>query len=575
MEDTTASGMPLPDAASVPVSILIVDDEPKNLAALESILDDPGYRLVRASSGESALLAMMAEEFALLILDVRMPGMSGFEVAQMVKERRKTARIPIIFLTAYYNEDQHILEGYVSGAVDYLNKPVNPAVLRSKVAVFAELHRKGRALETANRLLLGEIAERRNAQDMLSELNRTLDRRVRDRTAELQQSEARLMEANRRKDEFLATLAHELRNPLAPVRNAVEILKRQGGDADRVAWSTQLIDRQVAALARLIDDLMDVSRINQGRIELQRDKVSLGDVLGDAIETVKPLVEAAHQDLVVLLPDHQQLAVEADRTRLAQAFVNLLNNASKYTDPGGRIEVGVHVERGAAMVTVRDSGIGIPPDKLDSVFEMFSQVESALSRSRGGLGIGLSLTQRLVQMHGGSVKAHSEGLGKGSRFHVELPLAQGADAAAPKERREQARAEALRILVADDNVDAAETLATLLQVMGHTVAQVHDGEAAATAAAAAEYDLVILDIGMPRLNGYEACKRIRAQAGGSRPVLVALTGWGQEQDLQQSRTAGFDRHMVKPVDADELEKVLAEVKPLGAAHRATAKRDSR
>jgi len=233
------------DLTELPVNILIVDDEPKNLAVLETVLDDPGYRLVRATSGEEALLALMAEEFALLILDVRMPGMSGFEVAQLVKERRKTARIPIIFLTAYYNEDQHILEGYVSGAVDYLHKPVNPAVLRSKVAVFAELHRKGQMLEAANRLLLSEVAERRHAQAQLSDLNRTLDKRVQERTAELQASEARLMEASRRKDEFLATLAHELRNPLAPVRNAVGLLKLQSREPERVEWATVLIDRQV------------------------------------------------------------------------------------------------------------------------------------------------------------------------------------------------------------------------------------------------------------------------------------------------------------------------------------------
>src|SRR3569833_2933015 len=207
--------MPMDDNSitEVPVNILIVDDEPKNLAVLETVLDDPGYKLVRAPSGEEALLALMADEFAVLVLDVRMPGMSGCEVAQLVKERKKTARIPIIFLTAYYNEDQHILEGYVSGAVDYLHKPVNPAVLRSKVAVFAELHRRGRAVEAANKLLLSEVAERRNAEEMLNELNHTLDLRVRERTEELQQSEARLKEANRRKDEFLAPLAHALRNP--------------------------------------------------------------------------------------------------------------------------------------------------------------------------------------------------------------------------------------------------------------------------------------------------------------------------------------------------------------------------
>ncbi|HUR88526.1 MAG TPA: response regulator [Ramlibacter sp.] len=575
MNSDTADITTPPDAASVPVNILIVDDEPKNLAALESILDDPGYNLVRATSGEEALLAMMADEFALLVLDVRMTGMSGFEVAQLVKERRKTARIPIIFLTAYYNEDQHILEGYVSGAVDYLHKPVNSAVLRSKVAVFAELHRKGRALEASNRLLLNEVSERRNAEEKLGDLNRTLDRRVRERTGELLQSETRLKEANRRKDEFLATLAHELRNPLAPVRNAVELLKRQSDlERDRVVWATELIDRQVTQFSRLIDDLMDVSRINQGRIELRRDVITLGDVLSDAIETVRPHVETAGHELVVLLPD-QQLAVDADRTRLAQAFVNLLHNATKYTDPGGRIEVAVLVERGDAVVSIRDTGIGIPSERLESVFEMFSQVESALSRSRGGLGIGLSLTQRLVQLHGGTVKAHSDGAGKGSRFLVQLPLVQPADTAARPPRSapvHHATPQSLKILVADDNVDAAETLAALLRVIGHEVHTVNDGEAAVAAAAKLSPHVVILDIGMPRMNGLDACRRIRAQHHAQRPLMVALTGWGQDQDVAQSQAAGFDRHLVKPIDAHALEQLL-DAKAL-AAMRSEGKKGS-
>jgi response regulator RpfG family c-di-GMP phosphodiesterase len=265
------------------VNILIVDDEPRNLAVLESVLSDPGYRLVRATSGDEALLALMADEFAVLVLDVRMPGMTGFELAQMIKERRKTARIPIIFLTAYYNEDQHILEGYGSGAVDYLHKPVNPAVLRSKVSVFAELHRKGREVERANRLLLEEVEERRRAEARLSELNASLDQRVTERTMELQASEARLLDANRRKDEFLATLAHELRNPLAPMRNAVHFLKIKGPATPDVQWASDVIDRQVQAMSRLIDDLMDISRINQGRIELRLELLQLDAVVADAV----------------------------------------------------------------------------------------------------------------------------------------------------------------------------------------------------------------------------------------------------------------------------------------------------
>ncbi|MGE4239937.1 ATP-binding response regulator [Ramlibacter sp.] len=542
------------------VNILIVDDEPKNLAVLETVLDDPGYRLVRATSGEEALLALMADEFAVLVLDVRMPGMSGFELAAMVKERKKTSRIPIIFLTAYYNEDQHILEGYGTGAVDYLHKPVNPSVLRSKVGVFAELHRKGRMLEAANRMLLAEVGERRHAEQKLNELNQTLDRRVTERTAELEASEARLMAASARKDEFLATLAHELRNPLAPVRNAVEILKRRGHELDRVQWATALVDRQVNAFTRLIDDLMDVSRINQGRVELKREVVTLNDVLSDAIETVRPHVDAARHDFTVLLPD-RQIAVDGDRTRLAQAFVNLLHNATKYTDAGGRIEVAVLVENRHAVVTIRDTGIGIPHDSLEKVFDMFSQVESALSRSRGGLGIGLALTQRLVQMHGGTIKAYSDGPGRGSRFMVSLPIAAEEVPAAPAAKEEaMAGVQAgFRILVADDNVDAADTLAALLDLLGHTAHVVHDGEAAALAVPEFDPEIVILDIGMPKLNGYEACRRIRAQDGGAGRVLVALTGWGQEQDLARSREAGFDRHLVKPIAVDALQSLLEEV----------------
>ena len=468
------------------VNILIVDDEPKNLIVLETVLDDPGYRFVRALSGEEALLALMAHEFAVLVLDVRMPGMTGFELAQLVKERRKTARVPIIFLTAYYNEDQHILEGYGSGAVDYLHKPVNAGVLRSKVAVFAELYRKGRALEVANRALLAEVGERRHAEARLSELNESLDRRVTERTKALEISEAQLREAHHRKDEFLATLAHELRNPLAPVRNAAQVLQRKGHATPEIQWAATLIDRQVQAMSRLIDDLMDVSRINQGKIELRRAPVQLADVLQDAVETTRPVIDEFSHDLAMVLPQ-QRLMLDADRTRLAQAFTNLLNNAAKYMDHGGRIEVRVDATADEVVVTVKDQGIGIATERLANVFEMFSQVETALERSRGGLGIGLSLTQRLVEMHGGTVTARSQGLGHGSEFVVRLPLAPAHTAAAglavaDGQPAKGAMAAALRILIADDNKDAADTLAVLLEFMGHEVRCVHDGDAAVKAA---------------------------------------------------------------------------------------------
>ncbi len=559
------------DTSAELVNILIVDDEPKNLTVLETVLDDPGYRLVRANSGEQALLALMAQEFAVLVLDVRMPGMTGFELAALVKERKKTARVPIIFLTAYYNEDQHILEGYGSGAVDYLHKPVNASVLRSKVAVFAELFRRGRALEAANRTLIAEVAERRRAEARLSELNETLDRRVTERTDALQASEIQLRNANRRKDEFLATLAHELRNPLAPVRNAVQVLRLKGLATPELQWASELIDRQVQAMSRLIDDLMDVSRINQGKIELRRERVQLPGILQDAIEATRPLIEEYQHELVLDLPEGEW-PLDADATRLAQTFMNLLNNAAKYMDANGRIEVVVRREHSEVVVTVKDSGIGIAPDRLEGVFEMFSQVETALSRSRGGLGIGLSLTQRLVEMHGGSVRASSDGLGMGSRFQVRLPLAaEPTQNAEPGEQGADDRfatGAQLRILIADDNQDAAATLAMLLELMGHQVQHVHDGEAAVAAAAEFDPQVVLLDIGMPKLNGYEACRKIRAHAGGVAMTVVAVTGWGQPDDRRASQSAGFDRHLVKPVDPAALADLLAAVAANGGARLA-------
>jgi signal transduction histidine kinase len=559
MTDTTTTDI-APTEAAPSVNILIVDDEPKNLAVLESVLDDPDYRLVRATSGEEALLALMAEEFAVLILDVRMPGMSGFEVAQLVKDRKKTARLPIIFLTAYYNEDGHILEGYGTGAVDFLHKPVQPTVLRSKVAVFAELYKKGRELAAANRMLLGEVAERRRAEARLSELAESLDRRVTERTRELQDSEARLLDAHRRKDEFLATLAHELRNPLAPLRSAVELVKHGGVTPDKLDWAAGMMERQVRALVRLIDDLMDVSRINRGKIELKREPIALNEVMSEALETVRPLIDEARHELVVLLPD-RQVVVDADRTRLAQALLNLLNNAVKYTDPGGRIEVGVLVEKGNAVITIRDSGIGIAPEHLEEVFQMFAQVESALTRSRGGLGIGLSLTRRLIEMHGGSVRASSDGVGQGSRFQISLPLsaasapAQGDAGAAALEPAPVG----LRILVADDNEDGGSALAALLEMMGHSVRLVGDGEAAVRECAQWNPEVALLDIGMPRLNGFDACRRIRAQPGGAGRTMIALTGWGQPQDVRRSAEAGFDQHLVKPIEVEALSALLGAV----------------
>ena len=551
------------DSTDIPdkVNILVVDDEPKNLTVLESVLDDPGYRLIRAGSGQEALLALMADEFAVLVLDVRMPDMTGFELARLIKQRKKTARVPIIFLTAYFNEDQHVLEGYDHGAVDYLHKPLNVPVLRSKVAVFAELHRKNRALEVVNQALLTEVAERRLAEERLSDLNESLDRRVTERTDALQASEAKLRDINQRKDEFLATLAHELRNPLAPVRSAVQLLLRKDIDAPKLVWALRLIERQVTAMSRMIDDLMNVSRINQGKLELRREQVGIRTILEDALESARPLIDENHHHILLNFAA-QDLMLNADAARLTQAFTNLLNNAAKYMDRDGSITIDVQASHDAVVVTVRDTGIGIAHDRLERVFELFSQEDTALSRSRGGLGIGLSLTRQLVEMHSGSVVARSAGLGHGSEFEVRLPLAMQsaptftANTELLAHDEPQASISQLRILVADDNEDASAAFAALLEMMGHNVKQVHDGVAAVQAALEFSPQVVFLDIGMPKLNGYDACRRIRAQPSGASMVIFACTGWGQTDDLRRSKEAGFNKHLVKPLDPKLLDDLL-------------------
>ena len=534
-----------------PINILIVDDEPKNLTVLETVLDDPTYRLVLAESADKALLALVAEEFALLILDIRMPGMTGFELAQIIKERKKTARVPIIFLTAYYNEDQHVLAGYDTGAVDYLHKPVNAAILRSKVAVFAELYRKSREVDQANRALCAEVTERRRGEEQLRELNETLERRVKERTESL-------LDADRRKDEFLATLAHELRNPLAPVRNAVAFMHRKGQAVPELQWARDVIDRQTQVLVRLIDDLMDMSRINQGRLELHREPADLEKLVMAAVETSRPLIDEMGHTLAVTLPS-RPVVVDADLIRLPQVFLNLLNNAAKYTERGGQIDVRVELQGSDVVVVVTDTGIGIPADKLPTIFEMFSQVEGALSRSRGGLGIGLHLVERLVALHEGRIEARSGGPGQGSAFVVHLPIV--VDQTYPRQASGDGvtatPTAGLRILVVDDNQDAAESSAMLLKIMGNHVHIAHDGEEAVAAAQEFRPQVVLCDIGLPKLNGYEVCRQVRAQAWAEKVIFIAVTGWGQDGDRRQSAEAGFDHHMVKPVDPEALMTLLA------------------
>ena len=370
---------------------------------------------------------------------------------------------------------------------------------------------------------------------------------------------ARLREQDQRKDEFLATLAHELRNPLAPIRNGLQIMRLAHGDAEASERVRAMMERQLGQMVHLIDDLLDLSRISRGKIDLRKERIELAKAIQQAIETSRPSIEQADHKLLIEMPP-SPIHVCADLTRLAQVFSNLLNNAAKYTPAGGRIRLTVQHLAGEAVVSVKDDGIGIPTHMLSQVFEMFTQVDRNLKRSQGGLGIGLSIVKRLVEMHGGSVEARSDGDGKGSEFVVRLPVDLSAVGHPPVDEPKAVRPTACcRILVVDDNLDSAESLAMLLTIMGNEVVTAHDGLEALAVAAAFRPDVMLLDIGLPALDGYEVCRRIRQQAWGKGMALFALTGWGQEEDRRRSLAAGFDAHLVKPVLPATLETLLAGV----------------
>ena len=376
---------------------------------------------------------------------------------------------------------------------------------------------------------------------------------------ELRDAQQALREADRRKDEFLAMLAHELRNPLAPISNAAQVLRRAGSDPRMVHSASEMLDRQVGQMARLVDDLLDMSRITRGKIELRRQHIELAPVLNQAVEAARPLVQSMEHELTLIVPP-QPIYLDADPVRLIQMIGNLLNNACKFMDKGGRIALTVERQGQHAVIRVRDSGIGIAADQLPRIFEMFMQADTSLERSVSGLGIGLTLVRNVVEMHGGTIDAHSDGLGQGSEFVVRLPiLFEPPGLPSRPTVGEPTSTTGRRILIVDDNQDGAESLALLLTLGGHETHIAQDGLEAIDAAEQLRPDVVLLDIGLPRLNGYEVCRRIREQGWGKDVVLVAVTGWGQEEDRDRSRDAGFNTHIVKPVDHDVLIKLLASL----------------
>ena len=734
------------------VDVLTVDDTPANLRALEVLMADMGANIVTASSGDEALRLLLDRDFALILLDVQMPGMDGYETASLIRMRERTRHIPIIFITAYNRSEVNVSRGYELGAVDYLFKPIVPEIFRTKVTVFLDLHRKTEEVRRQAELLrqaenreherelaearaeyerslleqemererkvseareqraqeLGRLVnEKEQAQSALHESNarlrlladvasrllkgpdgRTLLNSVHHQivehlglevcmgylfqegagalhlaahagipegmlhrmeplaagqgvagkvAAECQRwvldtgaaangpvpdaapelglaalacypliSQGRVLgtlafgtrtlrtfsadeislmqgvcdqvavalererligalrEADRRKDEFLAMLAHELRNPLAPVRHALEVFRMRMWQDDIIQRTIASADRQVAHMTRLVDDLLDVSRITRGKVELKPILVPLSDVVEGAMQACDPIVTQRRHELSVSMPS-ETVMLNVDPTRMTQVVANLLHNAAKYTPSGGRIHLKAERQGDELVLTVRDNGIGLKPEMLHRVFDLFVQVDPGSDRAQGGLGLGLTLVRSLVEMHGGSVSARSEGLAQGSEFTVRLPLPPEVPAALAIPTMLKAAAAAaqklqpLHILLVEDNPDIRETLKDLLELHGHRVQEASDGRSAVDLVLSERPQVALVDIGLPELDGYKVAELVRASAGGAETRLVALTGYGHPEDRKRALEAGFDAHLVKPVSSDDLSQVLKKL----------------
>jgi len=676
------------------VNILVVDDLADKRLAFREVLDDLGENLVLVASGSEALRELLEREFAVIVLDVNMPGIDGIETAELIRKHGRTSHIPIIFVTAYADEMQ-TERGYELGAVDYILAPVVPSILRSKVRVFVDLYRaQRRAAQAAGAEAARAVAEagRRTSElialasrelaaslKLESSMERLLDVLVPtaggcallsvtagDRTVSLyrqdrqpaqpmegtlpamlrsainevqsggyplvvrvdaamsahwpheltyahvlplkigarnigvlaigmpslehgplderglleiatraaiafdnaelystveremaraRDAEEKLQQASRRKDEFLAMLSHELRNPLAPILTAAQVLHKVAPNDARVSWVREVIERQVTHLAGLVDDLLDVSRIAQGKVVLNREAVELAKVLEHTLEIVRPMVTAKRHTLTVRYPD-TPVWVFADFSRLSQTFNNVVHNAVKYTADGGKIDLTVEVDHGTVTVHVRDNGMGIEAQFLPHVFEVFTQGYRGLDRSQGGLGVGLAVVRRLVELHQGEVELSSEGPGRGTEVRIRLPCISQVVPHTAEEAVPTTRAGAKRILVVDDNADAGESLAMFLRIEGNEVKAVTDAMLALSCLEVFAPQVAIIDIGLPGMNGYELATAIKSDTALRTPLLIALTGYGQAEDFARARDAGFDHHFVKPADLRALQEVV-------------------
>jgi signal transduction histidine kinase len=664
----TASVAAAPTAAEARhrPGVLLVDDQPARLLTYEAVLAGLEVECVRALSGRDALKQLLTREFALILLDVNMPDMDGFETARVIRQHPRWERTPIIFVTGMTITELDQLKGYEVGAIDYISLPVVPEILRTKVTVLVELHQRRRHLEALNSSLtqarteletrhasalaerdaqlhaifehptetflvlqavrdpggtivdfryrdantnalelldqsrdqllgcrLTEMFDAEQASRLIAKSAHVLQTRdvaryeatFRDRDflvtlfpmgpdcvvssgtniterkraeaalrhseARYRESEARLREANARKDEFLAMLSHELRNPAAAIGNAAQALSRLV-NRDKEQSLIGIVERQIGHLGHLLDDLLDVSRITQGRIEISRERLTVQSCIDSAIETAQPLIqEKKHRLTLSMCPE--PLWVDADKVRLAQCIANLLTNAAKYTEPGGEIHVRTIAEDHSAVVAITDTGIGMPVELIPRMFELFVQGERALDRSQGGLGIGLAVCRMLIELQGGTVTGSSPGIGQGSTFTLRMPLA----TEIPRTSTDPSSSNGgpARVMIIDDNRDAADSLSLLLQLEDHATLTAYSGEDALSLVASFDPQFVLLDIGLPEMDGYEVARRLKTVVPRAR--LIAVTGYGLAGDKQRSADSGFEAHLVKPVDLNDIQTAFA------------------
>jgi len=527
--------------------ILVVDDNQTNLVAIEAALSPLGRKLVLARSGIEALGRLLDQDFALIILDVAMPGMDGFETAKLVRSRERNRATPIIFVTGLSWENDAVLRGYELGAFDFLMKPIRPEVLRAKATVFVQLQE--RTIELAVKADELRQAQIRAYERELHAQRRRFEAEVMER--QMQQ----LAEADRRKDEFLAILAHELRNPLQPLQTAVEVLEHEP-DKPVPARIRKIVQRQVQHITRLVDDLLDVARFTAGKLELRREPIDLDGIVDEAVASCRTSIDGRHHHLE--LTAHPPTAiVHGDPVRLIQCVCNLVHNAVKYTEPGGRLAIDWGSDRGDGFVRVTDNGRGIPADLLPKIFDMFVQ-ERVTPDGGGGLGLGLGLVKRLIELHGGTVRAASEGQGRGATFEIRLPLVDQVtlEKLKPMRNKTGPQDRPLRAVVCDDATDLRDLVADLLRLRGHEVSVVGDGPAAIQLIVAERPDVALIDIGLPDMDGYEVARTIREQLTDHKPRLIAMTGYGQASDRAAAFEAGFDAHIVKPASADKILRAL-------------------